>query len=49
MKTSGFLILLVGFIFIGLIVYVIVNDIKCDLKGGVATRIGCVKPEIFVK
>jgi len=40
----GIVLLLVVLIFL-----VAKTDIHCVNKGGVPTRIGCVKPEIFVK
>lgn len=35
-----------GFLFIG-IPYIIYQDELCKQRGGIPTRIGCLKPEIF--
>ena len=39
----------IGLLLVVLIFLAVKTDIQCDNKGGVPTRIGCVKPEIFVK
>lgn len=39
----------IGLLLVVLIFLIVKTDIRCKNKGGVPTRIGCVKPEIFVK